>query len=139
MINSYTCWLTDSHKGGNNRFPPLSVTWTNAHKADVFNKTSLAYPINGLHSFRLGCITVVLVFLFSDSEVSLIASKRIPSKIRPQPTILAQPIFSLNRREESTNTEMISKCEAAKAGPIGARLSNVIQVKKAPIYPTTAP
>ncbi|MNS97072.1 hypothetical protein D3C72_1313950 [compost metagenome] len=75
----------------------------------------------------------------SGSSASLSARQMMPAMMNKQPTICGPPMCSPNRIFESASTEMISRCEAANAGPIGARLSRLIQVKNAPMYPTNAP
>ena len=46
---------------------------------------------------------------------------------------LGMPMRSSNSQYDSASTERISRCDAAKAGPMGARLSKVIHEKKAPM------
>ncbi len=56
-----------------------------------------------------------------------------PATMNRQPMIWGMPMRSSNSQYDSASTERISRCDAAKAGPMGARLSKVIHEKKAPM------
>ncbi|MNR60069.1 hypothetical protein D3C85_1814710 [compost metagenome] len=56
-----------------------------------------------------------------------------PAMMKAAPRICGQPTVSLNSQTDRISTETISRYDAANAGPMGACLSSVIQLKNEPM------